>query len=95
MHGPIPSANFIRLWEHEAQIAMNKYEAALTMMPQIDPVARPSLLAATLLYRELLLIAREQHYPILSQRVFLTDERKTQVLNQVSTKVHELALKEA
>ncbi|KLD57274.1 hypothetical protein WP50_35050 [Lactiplantibacillus plantarum] len=33
LHGPIPSANFIRLWEHEAQIAMNKTRNHLSNQP--------------------------------------------------------------
>ena len=85
-----PSAHFIALWEHEAQIAMSNYEAALTMLPTIDTVAQPSLLAATALYRELLVVAREQQYPVLTQRVFLTAGRKTQVLHQVASTIHTL-----
>lgn len=87
-----PSTHFIELWEHEAQIAMTNYESALTMLPTIDPVARPSLLAATALYRELLIVAREQQYPVLTQRVFLTTNRKTQVLQQVATTIQALTI---
>ncbi|TJY19349.1 phytoene/squalene synthase family protein [Lacticaseibacillus paracasei] len=77
-----PSSNFIKLWEYEAHLAMSKYDFALSMLPEIDTVAQPSLLAATYLYRELLTVAREQNYPILNKPVSLSTKRKKKVLKE-------------
>jgi len=87
----VPSDNFISLWEHEAQIASRKYAHGLQMMPDIDAVAQPALLAATYLYRELLAVAREQHYPVLQERAYLSDARKVQVLQRVKTNLQTLS----
>ncbi|WP_048000678.1 phytoene/squalene synthase family protein [Lactiplantibacillus herbarum] len=85
-----PSNDFINLWEHEAQIADHQYKLGLQMMPDIDAVAQPALLAATYLYRELLTVAREQHYPVLQERTYLSDARKAQVLQQVKLNLQAL-----
>ena len=84
LNSTVPSKKLIKLWNEEAEIAISKYKSGLSMMPQIDLLARPSLLAATFLYRELLTVAREQNYPILKKRVFLTPQRRKTVLKEIS-----------
>ncbi|VDG30864.1 phytoene synthase [Lactobacillus plantarum JDM1] [Lactiplantibacillus mudanjiangensis] len=78
-----PSDHFIALWEATAKVAEQDYQQGLTMLPLIDDAARPALMAATYLYREILTVAREQGYAVLTQRTVVPKLRQAQVLRQV------------
>ncbi len=48
------------MWEHEAQLAETLYQESFVMMPQIDEDCREALLAAALIYREILTVIRKK-----------------------------------
>ena len=62
---------FIQLWEFEALLAEKLYDEALSMMPQIDEDCQEALMAALLIYRELLTVIREKNYQVFLKKCCL------------------------
>ncbi|OTN76021.1 hypothetical protein A5886_001097 [Enterococcus sp. 8G7_MSG3316] len=72
--------SFIDLWEYEARIAESLYEASFEMMPLIDQDCRESLMAAALIYKEILHVIRKQHYQVIHHKQVVPKQRKLQLL---------------
>lgn len=73
-------ASFIDLWEYEPTIAESLYDASFDMMPLIDQDCRESLLAAALIYKEILQVIRKQHYQVIDKKQVVPKQRKLQLL---------------
>ncbi|CUA79306.1 phytoene synthase [Anoxybacillus eryuanensis] len=74
---------FIDLWEHIAQKAEEKYtyaEAAFSLYPLS---ARFAVRGATLMYKSILHVVREQQYDVFAKRAFVSEERKKALLQQI------------
>lgn len=72
--------SFIQLWELEASLAEKQYDEALTMMPRIDEDCQEALLAALLIYRELLTVIREKNYQVFLKKHAVSIQRKADLL---------------
>ena len=71
---------FIEMWEHEAQLAETLYQESFVMMPQIDEDCREALLAAALIYREILTVIRKNNYQVFAEKTAVPKQRKIQLL---------------
>lgn len=71
---------FIEMWEHEAQLADTLYQESFVMMPQIDEDCREALLAAALIYREILTVIRKNNYQVFAEKTAVPKQRKIQLL---------------
>ena len=68
--------SFIQLWEFEALLAEKLYDEALSMMPQIDEDCQEALMAALLIYRELLTVIREKNYQVFQKKMLSLSKEK-------------------
>ena len=79
--------SFIQLWEFEALLAEKLYDEALSMMPQIDEDCQEALMAALLIYRELLTVIREKNYQVFSKKNAVSIQRKAFLLRSVKQQI--------
>jgi len=79
--------NFVALWEDEATYAEKLYDEAMVMMPLIDSDCREALLAATLIYRELLTVVRKNNYQVFTAKQKVSNQRKRQLLLSVKSQM--------
>jgi 4,4'-diapophytoene synthase len=81
------TTSFIRLWEFEAEIAEKQYEEATLMMPQIDEDCQEALMAALLIYRELLTVIREKKYQVFLKKNVVSIQRKAYLLRSAKQQI--------
>lgn len=79
--------SFIQLWEFEALLAEKLYDEALSMMPQIDEDCQEALMAALLIYRELLTVIREKNYQVFLKKNAVSIQRKAFLLRSVKQQI--------
>lgn len=75
-----PSKHFIDMFLHMENIARNYYDQALNNIHLFPSDVRKPLYYAAILYRAILDKCKEVGYDVLSQKPFLNDEEKMQVI---------------
>ncbi|MHC5247134.1 phytoene/squalene synthase family protein [Enterococcus sp. LJL90] len=86
----IIGAELISVWEDQAAIAEKLYVDSLKMMPNINPEARSALLAASYYYREILVVVRNSHYQVFSEKPKVSHLRKLSLLAKIHQEVTEI-----
>ncbi|MFS0788861.1 phytoene/squalene synthase family protein [Shouchella sp. 1P09AA] len=71
---------FIALWEAMAKKAEQLYNESLEAVHLYPPESRFSVYGATVMYREILSAIREQQYEVFSQKVYVSEHRKQELL---------------
>lgn len=78
--------SFINVWEDIAKIAETNYQDAQTWIEFFPSDVRFSLQASLVLYREILNVIRREHYQVMNQKQFVTQEEKLKILNTLKSK---------
>lgn len=78
--------SFINLWEDIANVAETNYQDAQTWLEFFPNDIRFSLQASLVLYREILNVIRREHYQVMKQKLFVTQEEKMKLLQTLKSK---------
>lgn len=76
------NANFIEVWEFEAQIAENYYDKSLSLVYNMNKEAKKPLLLALLFYKEILNVIRSNDYQCFEQRNVVDKRKKVKLLQE-------------
>jgi phytoene synthase len=78
--------SFINVWEDIANVAETNYQDAQSWIDFFPNDIRFSLQASLVLYREILNVIRREHYQVMKQKLFVTQEEKMKLLQTLKSK---------
>ena len=78
------NANFIQLWEFEAQKAENYYEKSLHLVYNMNKDAKKPLLLSLLFYREILNAVRSNDYQCFKKRNVVDKRKQLELLQEAN-----------
>lgn len=86
LHNGQVTTRFIALWEAMAKKAEQFYDQSLESIHIYPPESRFSVYGATVMYREILSAIREKQYEVFSQKVYVSEHRKKDLLSSTILK---------
>ena len=79
----VVNENFIKLFEHLATYAENRYKIALEKINLFKPDARKPLMLASMMYAAIIDTVRENKYDVFNKRAVVSDEIKKSIVMKV------------